>query len=500
MEAAEGNDATDHLAAGRTVLEFVPVENERTGEQTEEADKQNEPSTKLLSDLLLDVSAFLRVYVVFPSEYEIAAAMLWVVHTHVVKQFETTPYLAITSAEKRSGKTRLLDVLELLVARSWRTILPSEAVVFRKVDSDMPTLLLDEVDSIYGPKAREHEGLRALLNAGHRKGVTVPRCAGTPADMRLVEFKTFCAKALAGIGELPDTVADRSIPIRMARRAPGERVSKFRHKKARGPGHTIRRHLEAWASTADLADAEPELPEALDDRAADSWEPLVAIADLAGGDWPRLAREAALRLSAAGRDCKQSLGVRLLADLRDIFERRSGEAVFTSDLLGDLNELEESPWGSVGSAGKPLSARGLASRLRAFGIRPAGTVRIEEVTAKGYRRASFEDVWKRYVSLGIVSYPSQRHKSIETDTYDGSDPGGVTDGTPRNRADSLTCDVVTDRTADRGETAPPDGSDTAGNGAAPASLDLFAEPDPAPAPPDPDAQDPGDDDCEEGWV
>jgi len=157
--------------------------------------------------LLDDVQAFLRRYVVL-TDAQATAVVLWAAHTHAIDAFEVTPFLAITSPEKRCGKTRLLDVLELLVANPWRAVMPSEAVVYRKIAADAPTLMLDETDAIFNTKNTNTEPLRALLNAGNRRGTSVPRCVGP--TQQVVNFEVFGPKALAGIGLLPDTVADRS--------------------------------------------------------------------------------------------------------------------------------------------------------------------------------------------------------------------------------------------------------------------------------------------------
>ncbi len=166
---------------------------------------------------------------------------MWVTHAWMVEQFETSPVLAITSAEMRSGKTRLLDCLELLVPRPFRVITPSEAVVYT-VLSQRPrrTMLLDEADAMFGPRApQRYEGLRALLNAGNRKGTTVPRLRFEGHRREIDAFDVFGAKAIAGIGELPDTVADRAIPIRLMRRHRGETVAKFRQRKAKEEADVI---------------------------------------------------------------------------------------------------------------------------------------------------------------------------------------------------------------------------------------------------------------------
>ena len=217
-----------------------------------------------LAALLDATRQIIRDYVVLtPAQAD--AVTLWAAHTHTLEAFETTPFLAVTSPEKRCGKTRLLDVLELVVAKPWRTIMPSEAVLFRKIDATRPSLMLDEADAIFNAKNQNTEPLRAVLNAGNRRGTTVPRCVGP--TQQLTDFGVFCAKVIAGIGELPDTIADRSIPIRLARKRPDEQAARFRRREAEAAGEPVRQALASWAQDAVswLEEARPEIPAALDD-------------------------------------------------------------------------------------------------------------------------------------------------------------------------------------------------------------------------------------------
>jgi len=356
--------------------------------------------------LLNDVVRFVRRFVVLNDEQATAVA-LWVTHTHALEAFDVSPYLAVTSAEKRCGKTRLFDVLELVVARAWRVIMPSEAIVYRKVDAQQPTLMLDEADAIFGPKANGNtEGLRALLNAGNRRGTTVPRCVGP--SQTLTDFKVFSAKAVAGIGELPDTVADRAIPIRLKRRAPDELVERFRRRDVEPEAAELHDRVADWLEPQldELRRARPELPD-IDDRAQDSWEPLLAIADLAGGDWITQARAAAAALSLQ-EDDEESHGVRLLADVQTVFQSSGVDKISSKTLVAELCELEEAPWGDWG-----LSQTKLAHRLRAYGIR-SRNVRLEDgTTPKGYRRESFEDAWARYLPIQNATTPQPAWLSQE---------------------------------------------------------------------------------------
>lgn len=402
------------------------------------ADPNFEPSPEswhpYLAGALDAAEQFVRRYVVFPSPHEPVAVALWIAHTHAADAAEVSPYLHLTSPEKGSGKTRLLEVLELLVYRPWPAVSPSEAVIYRKVEADRPTLLLDEVDAIFGPRPSERtEGIRALLNAGNRRGATVPRMVGDGLKMRPKDFSTFCPKALAGIGPLPDTVADRSITIHLQRRAPSEAVDRFRRRLAAPAAGELREALvEALGTVTDALDqAWPDLPEALGDRAADSWEPLLAIADSAGGQWPTRARAAAVALSGsrAGNLDEVSLALRLLADLRTLFERKDTDRLLTAELIANLVADDEGPWGEVGRGGGPVTPHFLARRLQPYGVRPT-LMRVGETVGRGYRQADLLPAWARYLSpledqLNRYTVTGQPAEHAETELT--SQPGnGVT--------------------------------------------------------------------------
>jgi hypothetical protein len=395
-----------------------------------------------LGDLLDALAEFIREYVVMTAVQAHAVA-LWSAHTHALDAFETTPFLNVTSPEKRCGKSRLLDVLEHVVARPWRTITPSEAVLYRKIEDSTPTLMLDEADAVFDNRNGSTEPLRALLNAGNRRGTAVPRCVGPRQEV--VDFKVFSAKVLAGIGKLPDTITDRSIVIRLARKRPDEFAQRFRRRNAEELAEPIARELASWAEDAlpDLEASRPPVPDALDDRAEEAWEPLLAIADLAGGHWPERARLAAVALSGERGVEDEALGPWLLRDIRAIFSEKGVVRLTSADLSASLNELEESPWSDI--RGKPLRPNALARRLRRFQIRPR-TVRFDDATtAKGYLLDAFEDAFSRYLG------DSKRHtvttpvdKGFATD----SRPSHVTDEETRKPPSANACDGVTDENPD----------------------------------------------------
>jgi hypothetical protein len=345
------------------------------------------------SELLDSIVSFIRRFVIL-SQSQAEAITLWVVHTYVFEVADTTPYLNITSPEKRSGKTRLLETLETLVKGPWFTGRVTAAVLARKVNTECPTLLLDESDAAFQGDKEYAQTLRSMLNTGYRRGGKSSICIGQGAGIGYRDFSTFCPKAIAGIGKLPDTVADRSIPIKLKRRSSNEPVERFRRQKVELESSLLRDQIIQWLSQISLSNIEPEIPNQLDDRASDCWEPLLNIADAAGGDWPKRARNAAIELMTGETREDESLRVCLLGDIQSIF---GDTQQFPSvELVNALKQIEEAPWGDLN--GRPLDTRRLASLLKPFDIHPK-TIRIEDKTLKGYPKADFQDAWNRYLSI-----------------------------------------------------------------------------------------------------
>jgi hypothetical protein len=347
------------------------------------------------SDALASVAGFIKRFISL-GESQVVAIALWIAHTHAIDAAEATPYLNISSAEKQCGKTLLLEVLSLLVAKPWFTGSASRAVLVRKIEAQEPTLLLDESDAAFAGDRDYAEALRGVLNSGHSRGGVVSMCVGMGASIRFKDFSVFCPKAIAGIGKLPDTVADRSIPIRMKRRSPNEKVERFRRRLCEAEAATIREQLTKWLAPKlqALKSARPELPCSLSDRQHDGCEPLLAIADLAGGDWPKRARAGLVEIFGGEEADDASVRVRLLSDIQTAFSQQDSERIFTADLLAALCDLE--PQWLEFSYGKPLSPASLARQLKGFGICPR-KIRIDDRTASGYLRDWFLDAWSRYV-------------------------------------------------------------------------------------------------------
>jgi hypothetical protein len=320
-----------------------------------------------------------------------------------MEAWESTPRLAFLSPEPGSGKTRALEVTELLVPRPVEAVNVTPAYLFRKVASEegRPTILFDEIDTVFGPKAKDNEEIRGLLNAGHRRGAVAGRCVVRGKLVETEEIPAYCAVALAGLGALPDTILTRAIVIKMRRRAPDETVEPFRRRVHAPEGENLREKLTAWAEHAApaLAEAWPAMPDGIVDRDADVWEAMLAVADSAGGSWPERARVTAVTLVTQSKAGTPSLGIKLLQDIFTIIGDQ--DQIATERLLEELHKIEESPWGDM--RGKPLDPRGLAKRLKEYDIKPA-TIRLAVTTAKGYRRSDFLDAWSRYLpqTLGYV--------------------------------------------------------------------------------------------------
>lgn len=365
------------------------------------------------SELVGRIVGFVRRYVVVSPAQSVAIAF-WILHTHVVDAAETTPYFHVKSAEKESGKTRLLETCEFLVTRPWRTGRTSTAALVRKIDGEAPTLLLDETDAAFKGNPEYSEVLRGVLNDGYRRGGRSSLVVDRGSKMKVRDFSVFCPKMIAGLGELPDTVASRSVSIELKRRKGTETVSRFRERSVRLEAAPIRAEIEEWTSAnlAALTSADPpeEIP-GLRDRMADALEPLLAVADRIGGPWPTKAREALKELCGDGAEEDGSPRVILLRDIQTIFKEKGTDRLSSTDLCNALTEVESSPW-SAWPREKPIVPAALAKLLKPLRIRP-GTKRAGEDTFKGYLRADFEDAWERLLpadsseSPGLAVTPSQ---------------------------------------------------------------------------------------------
>jgi hypothetical protein len=355
------------------------------------------------SSLAAAIADYIEQYVVL-SRAQLVACVLWVLHTWTFDAADTTPYLFVVSAQRQSGKTRLLEIQETLVRDPLLISGVTEAVLFRVIEAERPTLIIDEADAIFGTTSERTEPIRGALNSGNRAAGAIARCV--PPNWHVQRFSTYCPKAIGGIdkGTFPDTLIDRSVVLRMRRRRPDEPATSFRERQAREQAKPLRAMAESWAEQAVdlLRSAEPEIPDSLSDRATDAWEPLCAIADLLGSEWPVEARQAAVDLHRSQQRIEDSLQLVLLAEIREVFDTEGTDRMPSEKLCERLNGLPDVPWNAWNGRGSGGIRTGkLAKLLRPFGIVPR-SIRLTKSsgpgsTAKGYKREWFLDAWERYL-------------------------------------------------------------------------------------------------------
>ena len=313
--------------------------------------------------------------------------------THALDAMHTTPRLALLSPEPQSGKSTVLDVLGVLTAAPFPVINPSPASLFREIAVHTRTLLLDEVDAIFkpGPTAGK-EDLRALLNTGYRRGAGVPRCVGP--DNKVTMFPVFSPAAMAGLGTLPPSLLSRCILMRMHPRRAEQLTEQFIAVRVVDEASALAGDLGQWASDHldEIATARPDLPPQIRDRAAECWEPLLRIAEVAGGEWPELARRACVAMASQVRS-EPSDGMALLADIKAVWHQQGdADRLETRTLLQLLSGLEDPLY-----VGRRLhDGRELAALLKPYEVEPV-KYRVGNATHRGYLKEDFEVAWARYV-------------------------------------------------------------------------------------------------------
>jgi len=366
------------------------------------ASKPIDAKTLDVAALLDNVVAFLQRFGVYADEHQPVALALWAVHTHCFGAADATPYLIVSSPAPQSGKSRVGDVLELLVRAPLPTADASAASVYRSIQLWEPTLIMDEIDTVFRRGGDDDSAdLRRILNAGFARGRYAIRVEGK--DRTPTKYATFCPKLLIGIdkGTTPDTIQTRSIPVRIHRKKRTESVERFRRKLVAKEGSELHGNLAAWgkAHVEQLAKAHPELPDELDDRQQDIWEPLLAIADMAGATWGERARTAAKALHGAGGESATE-GVSLLGAIKEAFDTTKATRLPTGVLLTALIN-QEGPWAdrwenAVSRDNVKGPGAQLAGLLRPYGIR-SKQIRIGEQNVRGYERHQFKAAWGRYL-------------------------------------------------------------------------------------------------------
>jgi hypothetical protein len=374
------------------------TEHDQSDAARPEADAWPDGAPRRLDESLDQVVATLERFVHFVSKHQVYAVALWIAHCHLLENFDVTPRLAIRAPSKQAGKTRLMQIINTLVPNGWLIVGPTAAVLFRKIEADRPTILLDEADRLFERRAEDTAEILQVLNTGHAAGSIVPRVVGAKFELR--DFPAFAAVALAGIGtDWPDTILDRSIVINMERKTEAEPTERFRRRNE-GPLRRIGEELAISLTAVTCFTVEPDgIPDQLSDRAQDGWEPLLAIADAAGSEWPTLAREAAIHLAGAvvvGTAEREEL--LLLRDVRAVFEVEGDPPFLGSQrLLMRLLTIGESPWND---GYRPLSTHRLARLLSTFGIEPRQPARG---ALRGYFLADIDRHWGRLGTGGSLA-------------------------------------------------------------------------------------------------
>lgn len=389
--------------------------------------------------LLHEIVDAVRRFIICDKETAVATA-LWCAFTWVVDHVQVAPLAIITAPEKRCGKTQLLNFIAKLARKPLLASNISPSATFRVMEACHPTLLIDEADTFL----KDNEELRGVINSGHTKqSAYVLRNVGDNHEP--TQFSTWGAKAISGIGALSDTLMDRAIILTLRRKLSGETIQRLRHAET-GMFEVLASKLARFANDAGTAigQARPALPDALNDRAQDNWEPLLAIADYVGGEWPRIARSAAITLSGAEHE-SVSLSVELLADIREVFENKRIARISTADLINALCNDDEKSWATY-NRGQPMKPRQLAKRLGEYGI-ASKTVRIGYETPRGFDRAQFEDAFTRYLSSPAGTTTPQMSASAGDDVAD-TVASGETNMTSETLklALRLDCGVVADFT------------------------------------------------------
>lgn len=345
--------------------------------------------------LLLELFSAYKNYVVLPTHGGPTLA-LWTLYTYGFQHFEFSPRLAITSPEKRCGKSTLLIMLEILTHKALTASNISTASIYRVIELEQPTLLLDEADTFL----RREPEMAGILNAGHRVGGQTIRTEYRGRQAIPTCFKCFSPCAIAAINKksLPEPLLDRSISIQMRRKTADEHVEKLRTRVAEQKFYDLRRKCVRFMNDhgEEIGRLVPEIPDELSSRAADNWEPLLAIADFVGGIWPKIARNAAIGLIDNSDPDDENLGTQLLLDIRQIFANCPNTQINSTLLCDKLADIPESPWAEYGYRHERINPRQVAKRLREYNIQSVN-IRYGHQVVKGYRLEDFQEAFDRYL-------------------------------------------------------------------------------------------------------
>jgi putative DNA primase/helicase len=354
------------------------------------------------AELVAGLVAQIRRFVIL-SDHAAVGAALWVLHAHAHDAAFHSPRLTLTSPTMRCGKSTMLRTIGRLIPRPLPTANITPAATFRVIEAAKPALLIDEADTF----AQDNEELRGVINSSHCcLDAFVIRTVAIGDDFEARRFSTWAPMAIASIGKVATTIADRSIMIRMERKPRGVKVARMRVDRDDGFSELASKAARWTADHMDaLRRADPEMPRTLNDRAADNWRLLLGIAVLCGGDWRQKARAAALALSSIDEDA-DTIGVMLLGDIKTVFASTKAESIWTEDLLHHLHAMSAQPWSEYGRLRKPITPRQLASLLKPFAINVRQIWKPEaKANKQGYAAEQFESAWNSYLSPSPLEAP-----------------------------------------------------------------------------------------------
>ena len=371
------------------------------------------------------IDHFIRRFLILPNESDYTIVSLWIAHTYFTHKIKTTPRLAIISPEYGCGKSRVLEVLESLTFKGEKLDHHTRSYLMRTVDlireefSRSPTLLIDEIDSVFRKNSEEGEATRAFANTGYRAtgfyGITEGDSKKTPT-----KFRTFAPMALAGKGEvLPESVMTRAVIIRLQRRMGNEFIEDFLTDLVAFEAEELREELLGWSDycAQDISTLNPELP--VRDRDREVWLPLFIVAHLADEAWIKRAEIALTNIQEAKSDNTLPRERQLLSDIWKIFQGQEREKIKSAAIILGLIEMHDSEWDTY-NFGKPINERALAKKLRTYGIKPA-QIRFENgVGAKGYYRSEVESAVKRYLepSISAISETTETPETEHTPEFE----------------------------------------------------------------------------------
>ncbi len=357
------------------------------------------------STLISDISNHLSSVVVLPQHADFTIA-LWLIHTYLIEPADdyqvinTSPILLVNSPDRQCGKSTVKKIISMLAPRPILVDNISPASLFRYIELEQPTMLIDEADSFLINRT----DIINILNSGYKPDGTTIRQGGVNYQDP-IKFSTWGAKALFGIGDMPDTLFSRCICIPMKRKKPSENVERlngYLRQHSEDLTNLKRRILRFCLDNQEqIGKVIPDLPSEIDDRQQDNWEPLLQIANVCGSDWINLANQAAISLSPKNLHDETNLAEMLLSDIEQIFRTKGVDRIKSNELVRDLTLDATKPWGDL-RKGRPMIEIDLARLLKRYGIGPVD-IRFEGRIHKGYYRADFEDAFERYLGIGATA-------------------------------------------------------------------------------------------------